>query len=90
MGTNYYLSTGTKEKVICNYGCEHEIEENLHIGKSSFGWYFSLHVIPEKNLNELEDWKKILKDGVITNEYGENISYETIIEIILSKDFKLI
>ena len=41
MGTNYYLH----KKPPCE-ACGHE-PAPLHIGKSSGGWCFSLHVIPE-------------------------------------------
>ena len=83
MSTNFYVKTGKKEKVICNYGCLHEIDEELHIGKYSNGWKFCLHVIPEKKINNLDDWKQILKNGIIENEYGREISYEEMIEIIV-------
>lgn len=83
MSTNFYVKTGKKEKVICNYGCEHLIDETLHIGKYSNGWKFCLHIIPEKNINNLEDWKKILKSGKIYNEYHREIFYEEMIEIIV-------
>jgi len=83
MSTNYYVKTGRKEKVICNYGCEHEIDEELHIGKDSYNWKFCLHIIPEKNINNLEDWKKILKSGKIYDEYHREISYEEMIETII-------
>jgi hypothetical protein len=87
MGTNYYVKTGKKEKVVCNYGCEHLIDEELHIGKYSNGWKFCLHIIPEKNINNLEDWKKILKSGEIYNEYHAEISYKEMIETIVG-DYK--
>ena len=83
MSTNYYVKTGKKEKVVCNLGCEHIIDEELHIGKYSIGWKFCLHIIPEKNINNLEDWKKILKSGKIYNEYQREISYEEMIETII-------
>ena len=83
MSTNYYVKTGKKEKVVCNLGCEHIIDEELHIGKYSIGWKFCLHIIPEKNINNLEDWKKILKSGKIYNEYHAEISYEEMIETII-------
>lgn len=87
MSTNYYIKTGKKEKVVCNLGCEHLIDEELHIGKYSNGWKFCLHIIPEKNINNLEDWKKILKSGKIYDEYHREIFYEKMIEIIVD-DYK--
>lgn len=87
MSTNYYVKTGRKERVVCNYGCVHEIDERLHIGKYSNGWKFCLHIIPEKNINNLEDWKNVLKSGKIYNEYHREISYEEMIETIVG-DYK--
>lgn len=87
MSTNYYVKTGRKEKVICNYGCEHEIDEELHLGKFSLGWKFCLHIIPEKNINELEDWKKIMQNGTIIDEYGQIIQYDYIIDLILNNNY---
>jgi hypothetical protein len=83
MSTNYYVKTGRKERVVCNYGCVHEIDERLHIGKYSNGCKFCLHIIPEKNINNLEDWKNVLKSGKIYNEYHRDISYEEMIETIV-------
>ena len=36
--------------------------EELHIGKSSFGWYFGLQIYPQHNINTLEDWKKLFNE----------------------------
>lgn len=77
MGTNYYVKTN--EKVFEN---GFDVDEILHVGKSSYGWYFSLHVIPEKGINTLRDWLPILQNGVIHNEYGETISYENMLYTI--------
>lgn len=85
MSTNYYIKTGKKEKVICNYGCEHLIDETLHIGWHSNGWKFCLHIIPEKNINELNDWKPILKNGKIEDEYGREISYDDMLTNIVGE-----
>lgn len=75
MGTNYYLTNNQCDK------CGRK-EEDLHIGKSSVGWYFSLRIYPDKNINNLNDWVELFgKDGVvIINEYEDEI---TPIEMIL-------
>ena len=86
MGTNYYIKTGNKLNVTCNYGFDHEIEEELHIGKNSYGWMFSLHIIPEKEINELKDWIPILWRGKIRNEYGEEIKISDMVKIILKDE----
>lgn len=45
MGTNYYLKS--------------EEKPTLHIGKSSGGWTFALHIIPEEGINSLDDWLEL-------------------------------
>lgn len=83
MGTNYYVKTG--EKYVKNGWLTEEI---YHIGKSSYGWYFALHVIPWAGLNSFEDWKEYLKGKTIHDEYGRKVSYSRMIKTILrdSKD----
>lgn len=72
MGTNYYF---------------HD-KRTLHIGKSSGGWCFSLHVIPEDGINTLEDWQAIWnKQGIIRNEYGERISISDMENIITKRSW---
>lgn len=78
MGTNYYVKTN--KKILQDGFLKNQI---LHIGKSSFGWYFSLHVIPQFDLNTFEDWEKFLKDKTIRDEYGRKVSYDQMIKIIL-------
>ena len=80
MGTNYYLMKG-----ICP-SCQRAHEE-LHIGKSSGGWCFSLHVMPEEGIRDLPDWLQLFnEDGAkIRNEYGEDISVEEMIEEITKR-----
>lgn len=82
MGTNYYFH----EKPACPT-CGHA-PAPLHIGKSSGGWNFGLHVIPERGLNELSDWIRLwvkAPKGIIKNEYGEDIDIEDMIELIIDR-----
>lgn len=46
MGTNYHL---IKKCSSCNH------EEKLHIGKSSAGWCFALHVYPKSENKQIEE-----------------------------------
>ena len=85
MGTNFYAKIGRKEKVVCNYGCEHIIDEELHIGKYSNGWKFCLHIIPEKNINNLNDWKIILQNSEIKDEYGRDVTYDDMLNKIVGE-----
>lgn len=70
MGTNYYLHT----KPDCE--CCGRSFEPLHIGKSSGGWCFALHVMPKDNINTLDDWRNLwaTPGAFIRNEYGGKIS----------------
>jgi hypothetical protein len=70
MGTNYYLN----EKPPCE--CCGRPYEALHIGKSSAGWCFSLHIIPDEGLNTLADWVERWSktDAKITDEYGDAVT----------------
>lgn len=50
--------------------------EEIHVGKSSAGWVFLLHIHPDKNIYSLEDYCNIWYDPNIAlyNEYDELIS----------------
>ena len=86
MGMNYYCETGRMFEVECDCGFRHMMPETLHIGKSSWGWTFSLHVIPEKGLECWRDWEEVLKDARrIYNEEGENVSLEELRETVLHR-----
>lgn len=78
MGTNYYY---IKDPCAhCGRG-----SETLHIGKSSFGWCFSLHIIPDEGITSLEDWKEIWPQGRIENEYGEAQTPEEMLAVIMDR-----
>lgn len=83
MGTNYYLHA----KPDCE--CCGRPFEPLHIGKSSGGWCFSLHVMPDDGINDLDDWLSLLaKPGAfVRNEYGEKVSREELLEIITQRSW---
>jgi hypothetical protein len=69
MGTNYYLH----QRPDCE--CCGRSFVPLHIGKSSAGWAFALHVIPEDRIESLDDWRALwgAPGAYIKNEYGERI-----------------
>ena len=79
MGTNYYMFTGKKVKKTCSLGCVHRIPEKYHIGKSSFGRYFTLHSEKLDDgiiLDSLSAWQKFFekfKNAHIEDEYGDKI-----------------
>ena len=69
MGTNYYLH----DKPDCE--CCGRPYEPKHIGKSSAGWCFSLHVMPEDGINTLDDWRRLWSTpgAYILDEYGRSV-----------------
>jgi len=80
MGTNYYsVKRGVEELDGDAFWDLRDGEGDaiLHIGKSSGGWCFSLHVIPERGINDLWDWFDLLldPDRIIVDEYREVISF---------------
>jgi len=84
MGTNYYLH----EKAPCK-SCGRAFEAK-HIGKSSYGWCFSLHVIPDEGINDLSDWERLWKKkgSFILDEYGDRVSTKMMKKIISERAWK--
>lgn len=81
MGTNYYaVETGWKK-------VRHP--EKKHIGKSSGGWCFSLHVYPEEGLKTWSAWKKLLSKSSfeIYDEYGQLHSFEDFLDTVESRSW---
>lgn len=84
MGTNYYYETAGSDP--CPHCGRGDDSEKLHIGKSSAGWAFSLHIIPDKGINSLEDWQKLwASGGQIRNEYGEYECVEGMLSVITQR-----
>jgi hypothetical protein len=51
MSTNYYWQWNDPHRM------------NLHIGKSSAGWAFALHVMPDVGLTDLDKWTELFTKG---------------------------
>ena len=81
MGTNYYLH----QKPDCK--CCGRPFEPLHIGKSSGGWCFSLHVMPDDGISTLDDWRTLWNapGAFIRDEYGEVIDTEDMEHVITKR-----
>lgn len=78
MGTNYYYIAD--ECGSCGR------YDKIHIGKSSGGWPFSVHIIPEKNLMCWQDWyDKIKFQGRIKDEYGADVTLKELDELVKMK-----
>lgn len=82
MGTNYYWY----EWPPCPT-CEREYEPR-HIGKSSFGWCFSLHVYPEDDITDLSRWTVLwTKRGThIRDEYGKSVTKGEMLAIVTERE----
>lgn len=76
MGTNYYVYIPNEDVT--------KVGEQLHIGKSSVGWVFSLRVHFDKGINTLYDWLPVFLNNrnVITDEYGSNITADEMLQRI--------
>ena len=84
MGDNYYWYPNKKPHCA---NCSCFDYERIHIGKSSYGWVFSLHVVG--NLRTLEDWKeKLNSSGFIVDEYGNSIEVNVMLEIIEKRFYR--
>ena len=84
MGTNYYLH----QKPDCK--CCGRPFEPLHIGKSSGGWCFALHVMPEDGINTLDDWRVLWSapGAFIRDEYGEKVSIADMERLITERKWR--
>ena len=80
MGTNYYIELGRCDK--CGRS-----DEWWHIGKSSYGWAFALHVEPDQGINDLKDvTEKMLEVGAkIANEYGRRLLVSEMVDHIVNR-----
>ena len=90
MGTNYELQERDpvpKPCPCCGEPGKVLTGEALHIGKSSSGWCFTLHVMPELGIADLADWDRKFRDPryKIVNEYGEVITPMQMMDIITNR-----
>lgn len=61
--------------------------QEIHIGKSSFGWHFGLCIYPEYGINNLQDWINLFNDpnNKIIDEYDDEVSASDMISIITER-----
>jgi len=79
MGTNYYATVNK---------CEHyERQDQLHIGKSSAGWCFLLHVFEDaaEGPTSLAEWRALLGGASIETEYGDRVTFKEMMAIIAER-----
>ena len=81
MGTNYYA---IKTCECCGN------KDKYHIGKSSAGWVFSLHVEPDNGIGNFHDVLKIIKnpDRKIFDEYDRRIPKSELLNTIRNRSNK--
>lgn len=86
MGTNYYHEATPGEP--CE-SCGH-VNGRLHIGKSSGGWCFSLHVYPNTDgPKSFDEWQaRWLAGGRIVDEYGDTIPPAEMAATITARSWK--
>lgn len=89
MGTNYYsITRGFEQRSdLWDYRYTSDV---LHIGKSSGGWCFALHVYPELGINDLDDWVSIFVDPerVMIDENLEPVDLAKITSTITARAWK--
>lgn len=95
MGTNYYLRVPKDRPEEYERFAARTYRDNpeplpyveLHIGKSSYGWCFALHVIPELDLNSLQDWEVLfgLYTEGIYDEYDINTPVAELMKTICDR-----
>ena len=78
MGTNYYIEFDVCEK--CG-----RAKDSYHIGKSSAGWCFSLHVDSYAGVMNLGDMREKWKGQIIKDENGSVHSEKGMLDIILNR-----
>ena len=88
MGTNYYsvkrdVDFESEELFWDLRGTE----DCIHIGKSSVGWCFSLHIVPRLGINTIEDWIRMFiePDRIIIDEYREIVPFDRMMGIITAR-----
>jgi len=88
MGTNYYsVRRGFDYESAESFWDLRGTEDCIHIGKSSMGWCFSLHVVPELGINNLEDWIRMFiePDRIIINEYHDIVPFDKMMGVITQR-----
>lgn len=81
MGTNYYYVP----KAPCGT-CQREFERR-HIGKSSAGWVFALHVYPDESIHDLDQWLGLFNEpnSAIYDEYNQRLTPVQMLNVIMNR-----
>lgn len=91
MGTNYYLHYN-EETVgeCCSCGQSVKKQKIRHLGKSSGGWHFALHVYPDEMLCDLDDILNEIKrahvqGGFVKDEYGVEHTFDEFFGVVTKR-----
>lgn len=91
MGTNYYLHEKGEHDPCSTCGHVKDAPEPLHIGKSSAGWCFSLHVEPNdpEHPQTLAEWQERWSkpEARIVDEYSASIDPDEMLSIITKRSW---
>lgn len=71
MGTNFYAIDRSRQCRECKRGVE-----QIHLGKSSYGWQFSFQLNDGKFYHDVPTMREWLKGQEILDEYDKEITYE--------------
>lgn len=85
MGTNYYWHIPGNPCSACGHDAD---KGDYHIGKSSAGWTFSFHAVPELGVASYRDWLRTFAaspHGKIVDEYGREHSVADFVVLVEGK-----
>lgn len=93
MGTNFYLHKPLQN--ACEHCGRHDPKEEIHLGKSSAGWCFSLHVYPSgdkgvppiSTWDEMKDWLEgqLSAGAAIRSQYNEDYSLDDLEKVVTKR-----
>jgi hypothetical protein len=74
MSTNFYVQVAADN-------------EELHFGKSSSGWVFTVRQHPEQGLFTLYDWMSLLASpyNTVRNEYGKDVDVADLMNTVMNR-----
>ena len=85
MGMNFYTIQQTNLSSFLSG--DSSANDTYHIGKSSYGWVFSLHVDHDRGIYDLDDMLPMLTDSkrIIVDEDGKEISLVKLMLTIMGR-----
>lgn len=86
MGTNYYLQPPS-----CPH-CGAPTKQPIHLGKSSAGWCFGLHIRPLNGIEDLSDVFAMIRHHqqagwLLQDEYGDDVPFAAFREVVTNRSW---